>query len=158
MRFDLDGKQGEWFTFFGSEIKEDGTIVYLEPEPKAGRVSLRVADPETIESIHSQTRKKISEFVYNPKTRQMERVTYFDQTPEQETKERSLLWDYAIVDWEKLLDKAGKPIPVTLENKLKLMNNPMFARFIGRCLQLMTNVAAERKEDLEKNSSSGTNG
>jgi hypothetical protein len=151
MRFDLDGKQGEWFTFFQSEIKEDGTISYHEPEKGAGRVSLRVADAESIESIHSQTRKKVSEFVYNPKTRQMERVTYYDQTPEQEAKERQLLWDYAIVDWENLLDKNGKVIPVTSDNKLKLMNNPVFARFVGRCLQLITSSIDETKAVLEKN-------
>ena len=38
----------------------------------------------------------------------------------------------AIIAWENLLDEEGKPIPCTLENKLKLMKHPQFARFMGR--------------------------
>lgn len=153
MRFYLeDNNPGEWFTFFDSEVKEDGTILYHEPEPGAGRVCFRVADSGTMDNIYLQTRKKVAENVYNPKTRSMERITYYDQTPEQEKKERELVWDFAISGWENLKDGKGKDIPVTLENKLKLMNNPHFARFAGRCLQLITGGAAEREKALEKNS------
>ena len=153
MRFDLDkGKNGEWFTFFGSEVKPDGEIKYLEPEEGAGKVCFRIADPEVIEKIHAQTRKRTAEFVNNPKTRQMERVQYFDQTPAQENKERELMWDYAIVDWKDMLDAKGTPIPCTLPNKLKLMNIPQFARFVGRCIQLISGAAIAEEEKLEKNS------
>jgi len=153
MRFDVSGEvPGEWFKFFRSEIKEDGGINYLEPEADAGRVCLRIASPEVIESIQSQTRKKNAEFVRNPNTRAMERVTYFDQTPEQEKKERELIWDHAIQSWEGMLDKDGDEIPCTIENKLKLMNIPQFARFVGRCLQLITGANAQATEGAEKNS------
>ena len=152
MRFDLSGgQQGEWFKFFRSEIRESGDITYLDPEEGAGKVCLRIADPETIEQIQAQTRKKISEFAHNPKTRSMERVTYFEQSTSQEKRERELIWDYAIQDWKGILDKDGEEIPCTLENKLKLMNIPQFARFVGRCLQLITGANAESEEAAGKN-------
>lgn len=151
MRFDLGTVSGEWFSFFASEIKENGDVKYLAPEPDAGKVCLRVMDPETIESIQSKTRKRTAEFVLNPKTRAMDRVQYYDQTPEQEKSEREMIWDYAIQDWAGILDKNGDEIPCTLANKMALMNNPQFARFVGRCLQLITGAAASASEASAKN-------
>ena len=142
---------GEWFPFFKSEVRPDGEVEYSEPEKDSGRVCLRIADSDTLERIQAETRKKVSENVYNPKTRAMERVAYFDQTVAQEKRERELIWDHAIVDWEGILDSAGNPIPCTLENKMKLMNVPLFARFVGRCLQLISGAAEETKETEIKN-------
>jgi len=153
MRFDLSGEtQGEWFRFFKSEIKENGDITYLDPEPDAGRVRIRIAGADAIEGIRSQTRKVIKEFVLNPKTRAMERVEYEDQTPEQKKKEGELIWDHAIQAWEGILDKDGNEIPCTTENKVKLMNIPQFARFVGRCLQIITGANAGTEEAATKNS------
>src|SRR3990172_2631501 len=151
MRFDLSGVQGEWFKFFRSEIKENGDVMYLYPEDDAGRVCLRIAAPETMDNIQAQTRKKVKEFVHNPKTRAMERVEYFDQTDAQEKKERELIWDYAIQAWEGILDKDGEEIQCTTENKLKLMNIPQFARFVGRCLQMISGSNAQAEEAAGKN-------
>jgi hypothetical protein len=152
MRFDLKSEaQGEWFKFFCSEVREDGTTKYLDPEEDAGKVCIRIADPETVESIQAQTRKKVSEFAWNPKSRAMERVTFYDQTAAQEKKERELIWDFAIQDWKDIIDTKGNQIPCTLENKLKLMSNPQFARFVGRCLQLISGANAETAEGAEKN-------
>jgi hypothetical protein len=152
MRFDLSNEaQGEWFSFFGSEIKENGEVRYLDPEEGAGKICLRIADPEVIEKIQAQTRKKSAEFALNPRTRQMERVSFYEQTPTQEKKERELIWDHAIVDWKDILDREGEQIPCTLDNKLKLMNNPQFARFVGRCLQLITGANAQTSEAEGKN-------
>lgn len=154
-RFDLDsGSKGDWFPFVGSTIngsdeKGEPKIEYLEPEKDAGRVKVRLADSEQMDRIHGQTRKKVSEYVHNPKTRQMERVFSFEQTPEQERRERELTWDYAIEDWENILDGQGQPIPCTPENKLKMMNIPVFARFISRCIQILSDKTG--KAELEKN-------
>ena len=150
MRFDLE-KTGEWFTFFESEIDSNGEVKYHPPAPDAGRVCFRLADAEVIEQIYQKTRKKVSEFVFNPKTRQMEKVKSYEQTPEQERAEREMIWDYAIVDWENILDAKGKEIPCTLENKMKLMNIPKFARFAGRCLQIISGAAEAEAAAEEKN-------
>ncbi len=151
MKFDLSTGTGEWFKFFGSEIKPDGDVKYLDPEKGDGRVCLRIADSETLEIIRAETKKKVVEHVYNPKTRQMERIPYYEQTPEQEKKERSMIWDHAIQAWEGILDSKGQEIPCTTENKLKLMENPQFARFVGRCLQLISGATAEAEKIQEKN-------
>lgn len=153
MRFDLSGDaQGEWFKFFRSEIKESGDVTFLDPDPDAGRVRLRIAGADAIDGIRSQTRKTVKEFVLNPKTRAMERVEYEDQTPEQKKKEGELIWDHAIQEWEGILDKDGNEIPCTTENKVKLMNIPQFARFVGRCLQIITGANAGAAEEGIKNS------
>jgi len=153
MRFDLSGEsQGEWFKFFRSEMGENGEMKYLDPEPDAGRVRLRIADVEAIDKIRAQTRKVVKEFVLNPKTRQMERVEYEDQTSAQKKAENDMIWDYAITEWENLFDKNGDEIPCTPENKARMMNIPVFARFVGRCLQLITGANAGLAEGAEKNS------
>lgn len=150
MKFDLE-KSGEWFTFFESEITQNGETKYHPPIADAGRVCFRISDTEAIEQIYAKTRKKTSEFVLNPKTRQMEKVKSYDQTPEQERVEREMIWDYAIVAWENILDANGKDIPCTLENKMKLMNIPQFARFAGRCLQIVTGATEAEAEAEGKN-------
>jgi len=151
MFFDINIGAGEWFPFFGSKIKQDGEIEYFDPEPGAGSVCLRTADPDVLEKIQSETRKRVSENVFNPKTRSMERIVYFDQTPAQEKKEREMIWDHAIMDFKDILDVNGKQIPVTLENKMKLMNNPLFSRFVGRCLQLIGEAKETAKVKEAKN-------
>lgn len=151
MLFDINTGAGEWFPFFGSRIKQDGEIEYFDPEPGAGSVCLRIADPDVWEKIQSETRKKVSENVFNPKTRAMERIVYFDQTPAQERKEREMIWDHAIVGWKDILDANGKQIPCTLENKMKLINNPQFGRFVGRCLQLIGEAKEAAKVNEAKN-------
>lgn len=150
-KFDLEsGSKGDWFRFFESKV-EEGKTIYLEPEKDAGRVCVRVADAETLEKIQAETRTKKAEFVKDKDTRQLVRVSYIDQTPAQEKKEREMIWDHAIVDWENIIDSKGNQIPCTLENKMKLMSNPMFARFIGRCFELITGNAEELKVASEKN-------
>ena len=148
MKFKLNkSSEGEWFPIFGSEIEADGeTIKYHEPlKDEKGRVCVRIADAETMDVINNLTRKKVAENIYNPKTRQMERITYYDQTPEQEKKSREMLWDHAIKAWEGILDEDGKPIPCTAEMKMKMMSDAVFARFIGRCLQIITGATPDGK-------------
>jgi hypothetical protein len=152
MKFDLNqNSNGVWFTFFNSDVSADGTITYHAPEKDAGRVQIRIADADTYECIQKDTRTHKHEFVYNKVTRQMERVSYVEQTSEQKRKERELIWDYAIQAWEGILDKNGNPIPCTTENKIKLMNIPVFSRFVSRCLDLINLSEEARKSELEKN-------
>lgn len=153
MKFDLtQNSTGEWFPFFGSETKADGTVNYLPPEKDAGKVQIRLADTETVERIQKETRSKVKEWLWHPKTHQPYRGEAWEQSPEQQKKEREMIWDHAIQSWEGILDKDGNAIPCTTENKVKLMSIPMFARFVGRCLELLNLSEAERKAALEKNS------
>ena len=152
--FDLNSGVGEWFPFFRSEQKPDGTIVYEDPQEGVAKVQLRIADAEVIDEIQSRTRNKKTEFAVNTLSRKMERVEYFTQTPAQEKLERELIWDHAIMDWEDkapFVNKDGTPIAKTAENKLKLMALPSFARFVTRCLQMVTGLREESKALATKN-------
>jgi len=153
MQFDLSENLGERFQFFRSELLEDGEPEYFDPEPdEPCHVTLRLADPDKVEEIHKLTRTPTTDWVLNPKTRGMERCKDFDQTPEQRKVERELIWDHAIVEWEGVLDKHGKVVECTIENKIRMMNVPVFSRFVSRCLQLISGEIAEKKEEQRKNS------
>lgn len=150
MIIDLEGKEGEWFSFFKSRIDEKGTVIYDDPEPDAGRICIRNLGPY-FEKLQAKRKRKY-EFVLNPQTRSMERVGYYDEgTPEQIRKERDDAWDYAIVAWENLYDKHDNPIECTRENKLLLMSLPVFDRFIARCIQMISEHGVKEAEILSKN-------
>lgn len=138
MAFDLDKiNDGEWFPYFESKIKEDGNIEYMEPKG-TGSVCIRQLDIETLEKIREATSTRKVEYVHNPKTRAMDRVPYYEQNTDQKKQERLMMWDYAILDWEgeEFMSK-GEKIPVTPENKLKLMCVPVFSRFVSHCLEII---------------------
>lgn len=152
MKFELSLDKGEWFPFFKSQLLEDGDIKYSDPEPdEPCRIKLRLADSEFIEAMQKETRKEVVERVLNPKTRQMERLKDFDQTPEQRRQEREMIWDYAIMDWEGVLDVNGTVVECNLTNKMRMMNVPIFARCVSRCLQLISGEVAEEKGVLRGN-------
>jgi len=154
MGFDLNNNAGDWFPFFHSEVSPDGSISYFDPTVDAARVEIRLASPEEMEAIYAKTRTKRVEHVFNPKARKMERIEFIDQTPAQEAEERRLTWDLGIRDWEDeepMLGPDGSPIPKTPENKIKLMRIPVFARFVNRCLELISGVQEEAKQAAEKN-------
>lgn len=151
MFFDVESAQGEWFAFFGSHIDPvTGDPVYEAPVPDA-KVQIRSIAPFVEERFAK--RKKIFENVYNPKTRGMERISYYaEQTAEEAKAERDDLWDYAIMDFEGFKDsKTGEVIACTRENKLKLMKVPVFDRFVARCQQLLSSAGIKDKEEAEKN-------
>lgn len=153
MLFDLEaGTQGEWFPFFGSHFDQNtGEVVYEDPVGDA-RVQVRSMAPFFEERL--PRRKKVTENIYNPKTRGMERISYYaDLSPEDARIEREEAWDYAITGLENFKDsKTGKPIACTRENKLKLMKVPVFDRFVARCQQLLAEAGVKTKEENEKNS------
>ena len=150
--FDLGKATGDWFEFFESHIDiRTGDITYDDPKPGTGRVCLRDMGPFWRESQRS--RKKKCEFVRNPSTRAMERVEYYDQTAEEEAREREDGFDYTITDLENFFDAKGKPIKCTRENKLKLLEIPVFDRFIARCFEVQQNASKILAKVTEKNSS-----
>jgi len=151
MFFDLDSTEGEWFQFFGSRIDlNTGEVIYEEPTSDA-RVQIR-SIASFLEERQAKLKKSI-EHVYNPKTRAMERISYFpDQSPEEARAEREDVWDYMITGIENFKDrKTGEVIACTRENKIKLMKHPVFDRFIARCMQLLADSGAKVKEETEKN-------
>lgn len=149
MIFDLDKEQGEWFPFFTSRVDAGtGEIIYDDPVSSA-RAQIRSWSPFFEERIAQ--RKKVVEHVFNPKTRSMERLSYFQELPPSEKKkEGEDAIDYAIVGLEGFKDKSGKVIACTRENKLKLMEIPVFDRYFARCLQLLASRGVEMEEEEKK--------
>lgn len=151
MLFDLSAAQGERFQFFTSHIDQNtGETIYDEPSGDAW-VEIRSMAPFFEERMAK--RKKIVENVYNPKTRGMERISYYpDLSPEEAKTERDDAMDYCITDFGNFKDsKTGKVIECTRENKLLLMKVPVFDRFIARCQQLLSEAGVKQKEDEAKN-------
>jgi hypothetical protein len=156
MYFELDVTQGEWFPFFGSHFDPiTGDVVYEDAVSDA-KVQIRPMTPYFEERIAK--RKREVEHIYNPKTRAMERITFFKELSIDETKaERDEAWDYAITGIEGFKDsKTGKEITCTRENKLALMKNPVFDRFVARCQQMIASSGVKEAQDLEKNLPTGS--
>lgn len=61
-------------------------------------------------------------------------------------------WDRAITGWELLFDRNQKPIPVTPENKVLLMEKvPEFAEAVNDGLKALKEAEKARMEQAEKN-------
>jgi hypothetical protein len=152
MLFDLDVQQGEWFPFQNSRINpESGEVEWDEPE-KDAKVQIRPMGPFFEEKI--MKRKRVAENVYNPKTRAMERVSFFQELSAEEAKhERDEAFDYAIIGLQGFKNsKSGEVIQCTRENKLALMRVPAFDRFFAKCQQLLSSSGVKAQEEAEKNS------
>lgn len=150
--FDLSGEeQGDWFEFFTSHIEQGtGKIIYDEPEENSARFQIR--SPAPFWEERRKGRKKESQFVLNPATRAMERVTWYKDLPEdQDRKEIEDAWDYTITGIEDAFWGPDDPIECTRENKLKLIRMPVFDRFLSRVLQLISETGVKQEEAAEKN-------
>jgi hypothetical protein len=153
MIFDLvEQAEGERFQFFTSTVDPaTGKITY--DDPGDAWVELRPMQP-FFESQLTK-RKKITEHVHNPKTRQLERISYYPELSiEEAKKERDDAWDYAITGYGNFKDKSGVTIEFSRENKLKMIKNPMFTRFCERCFEIMANSGVTKEAEI-KNSSPG---
>ncbi len=148
--FDIEESQGDWFDFFESKFDfETEKIIYSDPKPNTGKVCIRSAQKVVTEQMSN--RKKISEMVLNPKTRQMERIEYFQEKSfEEKQTETEDRIDYMITGLKDFFDIKGKPIECTRENKIKLSKVPMFDRFIAKCIELQANGVLEKMEKEEK--------
>lgn len=157
MFVDLDvQEQGVRFQFFGSHIDPvSGDVVYEEPKGDAW-VEVRPMGPFIEQRVMDRKRK--SDFVYNPKSKSMDRVTYITEpSPEELKQEREDTWDYVIVNFGGFKNKkTGEEIECTRASKINLMKLPVFDRFIGRCQQLLAESGIQESE--VKNSQTGLSG
>jgi len=156
MFIDLSTNEGEWFPFQNSHIDPlTGEPIFDDPVTDA-KVQIRSMTLFFEERIAK--RKRQTEHVMNPKTRQMERISYYSELSVEEAKaERDDAFDFAITGIEGFKDsKTGQIITCTKENKIALMKIPVFDRFFARCQQLLSSSGVKEKE-LEKNLPTGSN-
>ena len=157
MFIDLSAQEGEWFPFQNSKIDPlTGEPVFDDPVSDA-KVQIRSMTPFFEERIAK--RKRSVERILNPKTRQMERISYYEELSVEDARaERDEAFDFAITGIEGFKDaKTGQMITCTRENKLALMKVPVFDRFFARCQQLLSSSGVKLKEETEKNSLIGSN-
>lgn len=150
--FNFDnGEQGDWFSFFSSHIdKTTGEIVYEPPEKGAAEFRIRSMGPFWDE--RRRDRKREHKMVLNPSTRQMERVSYYEDLPaDQAARENDDAWDYAITGMKNAFSAPGVEIKCDRESKLKLIAMPVFLRFISRVFVIMSEAGVKQKEASEKN-------
>lgn len=153
MFVDLDVEAGHRFQFFTSTINPaTNEPVYNAPEGDA-YFTLRSMQPYF--EAQNAKRKKVAEFVFNPKTRGMDRIQYIPEPNDADRqKEMDDALDYAIISFEGFKDKkTGAVIECTRENKIKLGKNPMVNRFIMRCFQILDEETIGAEANLAKNSS-----
>ena len=150
---DLSGAdEGEWYQYFASRIDVNtGDVVYDDPIEGGPRV--RIRDMRTFIRERIKARKTQVEHVVNPKTRSMERITYPKElTAQEEKQERENLIDYMVAGFEGFKDKKTKQIvECTRENKIKMMNLPVFDRCVARCQQLLSESGIQEAVAETKN-------
>lgn len=143
--------EGEWFQFQDSHFDQiRGEWVF---DPPATDARVRVRRTEAFWRDRNAKRERVSEHVYNPKSRGMERISYLKEQSVSEA-QTSLddAMDYAITGLENFKDKgSGKVIECNRNNKLALLRIPSFDRFLGRCLRLLEGADKQQQEEAEKN-------
>lgn len=157
MEVNLDVKHGEWFEYIGSKIDiQSGEVIWDEKVVKGVRVKVRNPAPLMEEQL--EKRERIVEHVLNPKTKAMERISFFKElTFKEAKKEKEENYNYIIEDFEGFTYQ-GKPIECTRENKIAMFNDPAFDRFIGRCIRAIQSEGVKQQESDLKNSKPGSDG
>jgi hypothetical protein len=132
---------------FNFEIDMDNLNpeVWFGDEP-GKRVCLRLCPLDKLNAFKKECTTVEKRAVEHKKSRTMQIVS---DVTEDETKFSNLVNCYSIVDWD-LIDKKGKPIPCTDENKIKLLGVIPFIQFIGECLkELSTQAGIEQEEEIK---------
>ena len=143
--------QGDWFSFFGSRLDTaTGEIVYDKPEKGAAEFRIRLMGPFFEE--RRKGRKKEHKMVLNTITKAMERVSWFEDLPDDEAeKENGDAWDYAITGMKNAFSAPKVEIECNRENKLKMVDMPVFLRFINRVFVILSEAGVKQKDASEKN-------
>jgi len=150
--FNLDKEDlGDWFEFFSSKVDPStGEVIYDKPEE--GAAEFRVRDMSPFWEERLKDRKKEFKFVQNPTTRQMERVSWYADLPvDEQMKENDDAWEYSITGIRNAFSSPDVPIECTRENILKLKDIPVFARFMKRVFEIISEAGVKHKEASEKN-------
>lgn len=128
MRFDLENlNPGTWFYFEGSETEG---------------ICVRPLSEDALTEIRSKVVTKKTEF---------KRGQRFETEKVDKVKDREMTIDFCLVDWN-VLDKKGKAIPLTCDNKVKMvMGSPAFSVFFTESLQAANAMAQEDEEESVKN-------
>jgi len=161
---DMEVTEGEWFPFQTSKVDPDtGKIIWDDPivDDKGNPIaSLRIRLMTPFYEERFAKRSRVTEHVFNPKTRAMERVTSLKELSMDEIRsERDDAIDYAITGIKGFRDKATqKPLPLTRDNKLAMLKTPAIDRFFAYCQERLSQSMVEQKVAEAENFTSGSSG
>ncbi len=132
-----DPNPGVWFTFD-------------ENDSDSGAIRIRAMNNEQRKVLQKKCNKNRVEYKKGGR---------YEVTDVNDDKFSTMLWDYCIVEWERLEDDDGTVLVCDTETKTKLMQeNVGFAQFVGACLEMLSEQEEERVARISKNSSSGLKG
>ena len=140
MQIDLDNMNPGTFFPFDEETEDE--------EKKKEGVLMRILTAGRLEEITKKCRIKKVEVKGNPPSR----FEVLEFKKGGEDKEFELTWDYCLMDWSGVVDKVGKDIPCTPENKILLMKDSIqFSVFVNSGIKEINAQLKIHEEDLEKN-------
>ena len=143
MPFDIDG---------GKETLNPSRKFDWDKEGKEW-VKLRLpTDEDSRQSfLKAGVEEKVEWRTVDKKTRQQQRVTYFDPTEAQKALFDEEMWDISISEWF-LVKPNGEEIPCTRENKVVMMRYcPAFSARVNQELEKMQEDIKGYVEASEKN-------
>ncbi len=125
-------------------------FIFDDPQEGAAEFQIRRAVYFFLERNEQRTKKH--QFVLNPTTRAMEHVSYYPElTVAEKKKEADDMYDYAIVGIRGATWEGGKEIECNRENKLKLMKDEQFSRFVQHCMNTLLEAEKAEAEQTAKN-------
>ena len=156
MPIDINNKKsGTWFPY--PLPSEDEDVSVSKESGKEEKVCFALIGPQKFREIEDATRNTERAFKQPLKASGKVNVRAALQAVEYPVDKKGgkdlryrMQWDAMIPDYV-LYDSKGSKIPVSLENKLKLINNSAFFIYTGECLEMLTADDKENRERLEKN-------
>lgn len=138
--------QGDWFAFFNSRFdQEAGEIVYDDPEEGAAEFCIRLMGP--FWDKQRKGRKREHKMTLNTVTRGMDRVSFYpDLAPEKEAEENDAAWEYAITGFRNVFSAPDVEMECNRENILKLVDIPVFARFVQKVFLILDGAGIKQAE------------
>ena len=113
-----------------------------EKEPAKGGFCVRPLDSNALDAISKETTTEKNVFKNGKRFRTKDVDT---------NKDRELTIDYTLPDW-KVIDKDGKEIPCTIENKMSLIcKSPWHQRFYTYCLNTALDIEIKHQQKAAKN-------
>ena len=118
-----------------------------------GKVSLRLLNSDDLKSLRKACMTTVSEYpLLKDPVDGKEKYQRFEAPVFNGDLFELMKWDRIITGWELLFDRNEKPIPVTPENKVLLMEKvPEFAEAVNEGLKSLKEAESAKAEQVEKN-------
>jgi len=149
-------EKGVWFPFFYSRV-DSSTMDIIYDDPIEGAPRMKIRAPGSFFRDRNKNRKKESQMVLNKKTRAMEKVVSLKElTPEEQKQENDDFADYVIEDIDKEFKIDGEFIKCDRATKIKLMEIPIVAMYVYRCIEILQERGAIEEKKETANLKSGS--